>query len=167
MALFHYFRDPLGDAMNTEKLNSWLGVLANFGVIVGIVFLAFEIRQSTEVAISSAELDVSNMQTEFHLRLAENPDLAHLFAVGLENPEKLTDVEVEQFTYMVAGSFLFMEGAYKQYRRGFLPEDGWTPYERLIQFYMDKPLSRSWWFHRTTVFSPDFETVVSDIAGPE
>ena len=153
--------------MNTEKLNAWLGLLANIGVIVGIFFLAFEIRQSTEVAISSAELDISNLQTEFHIRLAENPDLARLFAVGLQYPEQLTDVEIEQFMYLVAGVFLFVEGAYKQYRRGFLPEDGWTPYEDLIQFYMDRPLSRRWWFHRSTVFSPDFEMVVSDIAGPE
>jgi hypothetical protein len=153
--------------MNTEKLNSWLGLLANIGVIAGIVILSFEIRQSTEVAISSAELDVSNMQTEFHLRLAENADLARLFNVGLRNPEQLTDVEIAQFEFMVAGSFLFMEGAYKQYQRGFLPEDGWTPYEGLIHFYMDRPLSRSWWFTRSTVFSPEFEMTVSDIAGPE
>ncbi len=153
--------------MNAEKLNSWLGVLANIGVLVGIVFLAFEIRQSTEVAISSAELDVSNMQTELHFRLAENPDLARLFAVGRQNPEQLTDVEIEQFKFLVAGMFLFMEGAYKQYRRGFLPEDGWAPYEGLIQFYMDQPLSRRWWFNRSTVFSPDFEMAVAEIAGPE
>jgi hypothetical protein len=26
--------------MNTEKLNSWLGVIANIGVLAGVIFLA-------------------------------------------------------------------------------------------------------------------------------
>ena len=66
-----------------EKLNQWLTLLANVGVLVGIVFLAIEIRQNTnnlemnrQIAlteayanrtrtISSAELgDRSNVQTE-------------------------------------------------------------------------------------------------------
>jgi len=153
--------------MNTEKLNSWLGVLANIGVIAGIVFLAFEIRQNTEVAVSSAELEVSNLQTEFHMRLAENPDLARLYRVGQLNPQELTDVEKIQFEYMVASVFLFMEGAYKQYRRGFLPQDGWTPYEDLIESFLERELIREWWFSRRTVFSPDFEKVVTEIAGAE
>ena len=68
--------------MEMEKLNQWLTLLANVGVLVGIVFLAIEIRQNTnnlemnrQIAlteayanrtrtISSAELgDRSNFQT--------------------------------------------------------------------------------------------------------
>ena len=153
--------------MNTEKLNSWLGVLANIGVIAGIVFLAMEIRQNTEVAVSSAELEVSNLQTEFHLRVAENPSLARLYAIGLQDSQDLTDTEKVQFEYLVAGVFLFMEGAYKQYQRGFLPATGWMPYEDLIDFFLARPLVRNWWFNRSTVFSPEFEEVVSFIAGPQ
>ena len=32
-----------------DRLNQWLTLLANIGVIVGIVFLAFEIQQNTEM----------------------------------------------------------------------------------------------------------------------
>lgn len=34
--------------MNNEKLNQWLTTLANFGVIVGNVFLVVEIRQTSD-----------------------------------------------------------------------------------------------------------------------
>ena len=33
--------------MNLDKANQWLTLLANIGVVIGIVFLAFEIRTNT------------------------------------------------------------------------------------------------------------------------
>jgi hypothetical protein len=155
------------DSVNTEKLNSWLGIAANVGVIIGIVFLAFEIRQNTEVAVSSAELDVSNRQVEFFLRLAENPRLSRVYHVGLQNPLELSEDEKIQFVNIINSVFMFIEGIHKQYGRGFIPEEGWKPYQDLIASLLINPLVREWWFNRNTVFSREFEKVVSEIAGTE
>ena len=35
--------------MFIEKVNSWIAIIANIGVIASIVFLAFEIQQNTKV----------------------------------------------------------------------------------------------------------------------
>ena len=40
-----------------EKANQWLGLLANLGVIAGIVFLAYEIQVNTD-AVRSANLSL-------------------------------------------------------------------------------------------------------------
>jgi len=32
--------------MNSGKLNDWLGLLANVGVVVGIIFLVLELQQN-------------------------------------------------------------------------------------------------------------------------
>ncbi len=32
--------------MNASKLNDWLGIAANIGVIVGLVFVGYELRQT-------------------------------------------------------------------------------------------------------------------------
>lgn len=72
--------------MEAEKLNKWLGLIANLGVIVGIVILVLEIRQSNRIAIASNEIElrqgwagineviVSNMQVAELLAKARNPD---------------------------------------------------------------------------------------------
>ena len=39
--------------MDTDKLNKWLSLSANVGVLVGIVFLAVEIRQNSKAQIRS------------------------------------------------------------------------------------------------------------------
>ena len=35
--------------MDSERLNRWLTLVANFGVLVGLILLVFEIRQNTDV----------------------------------------------------------------------------------------------------------------------
>lgn len=121
--------------MKKIDLGQTVTILANIGVIAGIVFLAVELRQNTAVTIGSAELEVTNLQTEWHLRLAENAELARLYYMGQIDPSALTDNERIQYRYIVAGLFLFIEGIYKQYRRGFFPADGWMPYEDLLAVY--------------------------------
>ena len=39
--------------MNSKKLSEWLGITANLGVILGIVFLALEINQSTKATAAA------------------------------------------------------------------------------------------------------------------
>ena len=48
-----------------EKLNTWLTLLANFGVLIGIIFLALEIQQNNNLLerdIALSQQDVSNGQ---------------------------------------------------------------------------------------------------------
>ncbi len=46
--------------MDSEKLNRWLTLGANFGVLVGIIFLAIEIRQNTESQEEARRLAAAN-----------------------------------------------------------------------------------------------------------
>ena len=151
--------------MKTEKLNSWLTLLANIGVVIGLVLLIIEIRQNTEVARSTAELEVSNLQTEFFMRLAGNPDLSRIVLIGNQDSDALNAIEKTQYVNHYVAVFMTMEGTYKQYQRGFIPEDGWTPYEGLIQSIMANPLVEDWWINGSTVFSPKFEAIVSEVSG--
>lgn len=58
--------------MKIASLNSWLTLFANFGVIMGIVFLAIEIRQNTmalnrEIELSSLEYSLGRFVESDHL----------------------------------------------------------------------------------------------------
>ena len=45
--------------MKIENLNQWLALGANFGVLIGIIFLSMEINQSNRIAIGTAEYETS------------------------------------------------------------------------------------------------------------
>ncbi len=153
--------------MKTSVLTEWLSLAANLGVIAGIVFLGIEIQQNTAVTRSAASQEISNASVEFFMRVAENSDLARVVMVATEDPSKLSEVEITQYEYLTGAVFMIMEGAYKQYRLGFLPKAGWEPYEELIKGFLSNPISRTWWVNSKTVFSPGFEATVIAVSGLE
>lgn len=82
--------------MNLEKLNQWLTLLANLGVIVGLVFLIAELNQANRIAVYTAE---SNRSTQFigmNTSRIENPEIiAKLMQPGAE----FSDTEWVQALY--------------------------------------------------------------------
>ena len=84
--------------MNTEKLNDWLGIAANLGVILGLFFLVIEINQSTKATAAAASDSVTNGYLEISLPIMADKQFARVFALGLFKPESLTDEEAVQFS---------------------------------------------------------------------
>ncbi len=83
--------------MTTERVNTWLSLGANFGVIVGLLFLAFEINQSTKITAAAASDSVVDGYNVLNMAVISDPQVARIFIVGLYEPDKLTDVEAVQF----------------------------------------------------------------------
>lgn len=83
--------------LNSEKLNSWFGVVTNVGVLVGLVFLAIEIRHASDMGQAQmADAGVAGHNT-LNLAIMSDPQVARMFIVGLHEPENLSDTEAVQF----------------------------------------------------------------------
>lgn len=111
--------------MNVEKVGGWLNLTANIAVLVGIVFLALEVRHagnSTEMQMQDSLADGFN---ELAVQLASDPVLARLYVIGLSNPERLTDVEAIQFG-MIFRAYLNQQfRVFQLYKLGVMSEDDW------------------------------------------
>ncbi len=83
--------------MTTERVNTWLSLGANIGVIVSLLFLAFEINQSTKSTAAAASDSVVDGFNTLNMSVISDPQVARIFIVGLYKPDKLTDVEAVQF----------------------------------------------------------------------
>ena len=82
--------------MALEKLNEWLGLLANLGVFAGLVFLAVEIQQSNRIAVGTAESGWTLQASEVNRSVVENEVTAKLAGkLSTPNP-KLTVAEEAQ-----------------------------------------------------------------------
>lgn len=82
--------------MNLDKLNQWLSLLANVGVLVGLIFLIVELNQSNRIAVYSAESTRRTQFLEMNTARIENPAIiAKLMNPGAE----FTDVEWVQALY--------------------------------------------------------------------
>jgi hypothetical protein len=83
--------------MNSKKLSEWLGITANLGVILGIAILAFEINQSTKATAAAVSDSVMTGYLELSIPIIADPQVARVMALGLYQPESLSDEEAVQF----------------------------------------------------------------------
>lgn len=61
--------------MNLEKLNQWLTLAANLGVLIGLVFLIVELNQSNRIAVYSAESTRRSQYLGMNTSRIENPEI--------------------------------------------------------------------------------------------
>lgn len=82
--------------MNLDKLNDWLSLLANLGVLVGLVFLILEVNQANRIAVYSAESTRSSQFLDMNATRIENPEI---IAKLMRPDPEFTDVEWVQALY--------------------------------------------------------------------
>jgi len=116
--------------MNTDKLNNWISIAANLGVLIGIIFLILEIRLNTETMQADAYDARTNAILDTHLMVTESENLQAALAKinwdsGFCNPSKeLIDNLSEQERIVVkaflTASWRRFDSQYSQYNRGTL-----------------------------------------------
>ncbi len=89
--------------MNSEKINQRLTLAANVGVLIGVIFLALEIRHSSDMAQAQMADSAVAGHNELNFALISDPQVARVFVVGLYEPSKPADVEAVQFAAWMLG----------------------------------------------------------------
>ena len=109
--------------MNVEKLQGWLAILANIGVIAGLLLLVAEIDQANEQA-SSATYQNRIDQIDLSLQaLAANEYLPEIYVKLEQNGiSELTPGDLFRLRAWETARSLRIIGQLNQYERGFLDE---------------------------------------------
>jgi hypothetical protein len=87
--------------MKDDRLNRWLSLAANVGVLVGIVFLALEINQNSDHLALQLEFSQPTQKIFDNNRTLMNPAVAAAFAKAVRTPSDLTFEEG-----LIAGSLI-------------------------------------------------------------
>ena len=107
--------------MDTKRLNFWFTLAANLGVIAGIVFLAFEIRQSNQIALVANETDIRKSYADHLEAVFTNRESADLLARAAQPDADFDDTEREMLSAYVF-TFLNIWAAVEiGYDNGMLP----------------------------------------------
>ncbi len=68
--------------MKLDKLNGWLMLAANLGVLAGIIFLSMEIRQNTLAMRATAIQTAAALSREQMYILMQDPEVSRIDEVG-------------------------------------------------------------------------------------
>ena len=97
--------------MKLGTLNRWLSLLANVGVLIGILFLSYELSQTNRIAQRDSRLGNMDTTIDFNQMILENPQLTELNIKLQSESQTLSSIEEEQ-ARMVAGIHLARWGRY-------------------------------------------------------
>ena len=125
--------------MNTDTVNRWLTLGANIGVVIGIIFLAFELQQNNELLQSQAQetqaLSIqaaTTLDQDFLLLIGSDSALAETWSTYLRAPDTLPEDQWLQASYLMAALLRRLESVYLQKRIGSLSEEGWASRQALF-----------------------------------
>ena len=86
--------------MDSDRLNRWMTLGANIGVLAGIIFLAFELQQNTVATQLEAASNFQDSFSEIELFIAGSPEFAELLRKGREG-EEIPDIDAAPHDYEV------------------------------------------------------------------
>ena len=79
--------------MNMDKLNQWLMLGANLGVILGIIFLALEVQQNNNLIATQNRFNAQQQFNEYTSVIVTTPDLSALMVAMDAGDTPLTQKE--------------------------------------------------------------------------
>ena len=125
--------------MNVDIINKWLTLVANIGVLIGILFLAYEIQLSRNATLAEVYQDRAESRASLDVQVALNSPVFHemLFefdsAVREFGPEAAVIKLGEERAYLVRryhqALLINFDNVVFQYQNGFISE---PYYEQLL-----------------------------------
>lgn len=99
-----------------------ISVLANIGVIAGILFLAFEIRQNTVISRGAAVQSIAEQVNDWQIEMASNENWIRIqtFLNGGGTYSELSAEDQVRYLYVVTPTIRIMENRYRQVRLGII-----------------------------------------------
>ncbi len=140
--------------MKKIELGQTIGIIANLGVIAGIVFLAVELRQNNDLLAAQSRAERLTVRTDWINALYRDDQLADLIVRAQRN-EELT--EAEEFRIENLGERLFtaFEYVYGEVQRGMIDENAALA-ESWRRELQDLPRTLETWEQAKSALNSDF-----------
>lgn len=115
--------------MDSDRLNRWMTLGANLGVLVGVFLLLIELRQNTESAELQAAQSYVALSHELDFRIVDDPSLIALFYTP---PDERTFEDLRRLDRWYFGSLRTWENGFYLHSRGVLDDDLWSGQEAFM-----------------------------------
>ena len=124
-----------------DRVNQWLTLCANVGVLIGIGFLAYEIRQNTDAThAQTREAVLTGRQVELQA-VSEDPNLIKSI---IKQGSLTTDEQIKLFTWL-ASALSAREFSWLQWESGVIDETQWQSEFVILRGFLQAPRVRLWW----------------------
>jgi hypothetical protein len=146
--------------MNWDAVGSLAEVLGAVGVIASLLYLSQQIRQNTQATRQAMSHSIAGAVRDWNRPMLEDPELAHAFQVGLEDPAQLDEVARGRFMHLCFSFFRMFEDIHYQFRRGALDPEVWEAYAHHYGMYAKAPGMQAYWTLRCSSYQAAFRDFI-------
>ena len=149
--------------MRTEQLNNWLSLGANLAVLAGIIFLAIEISQNTDMM----RTQINQSRAELAMNEAEslyNSDYIPALVTKIRQGDAISAEELERYRHLFRGFNRNWDNQLRQYREGFLDDNIPRSVRRaVIREFSNIDVPRELWKQTKQSYSDEYIAFVDEI----
>lgn len=155
--------------LDADKVNKWLTLGANFGVLAGLILVTFELHQSTVTTRAEMISDFQDRWVAMDMSW-QDAEFAAAWAKAIENPEELTTAEMIQLSGQLWAFIDHLNSIRRMWELGVFDE----PLPSLevviannVKIFFGNAFAQSWWaeYERqstgvlTELMAPEIEKV--------
>ncbi len=130
----------------TIRTSNWGEMAGIVALVISLIFVGAELRQSTRTAEAQALLDLNTEFNEMERMRIESPGLQEIISKSIESPEEISQLERMRLHSLFYITFNTNENAYMFYERGIITEEFYEAYSSgVCHFFLKYPLSYTMW----------------------
>ena len=142
--------------MSRSAIRETLGFV---GVIASLIFVGLEIQQNTLASRAAAIQESTSVAREQTQMFAINPEVNRINMIGAADPSQLNAEERARYSWIVVSFLWGMQGLYRQWELGVLPDQEWQAWNTVICLNIGRPGMREVW-QSVNFYTPDFVEIV-------
>lgn len=150
-------------AAKLDRLNKWLTLGANVGVVLGLVLVFVEVRQNAELTRTQMEQQMNDMLANIELSIAE-PEMAAVWVKSVREPEALVDSEIRMLDAHLTSILLEWDYLIQMEAAGLVTRDRVRRHvANTAPAYFGSRFAKNWW---QTQLSGWQGTIMEEVANP-
>jgi hypothetical protein len=147
--------------LHDSKISDWLQIVASVGVLAGLVFVAFQIRESNRIATSEGATSISDQFTLLWISEYET-DIHDLFVKSIENPSDLSTAEIRKLSSWYWSNYSIYQRWLNNYELGTARYTGLDELAASVNSYFGHKFGRAWFAQNRKYMDPRIAEVIAN-----
>jgi hypothetical protein len=147
--------------LDADRVNRWLTLAANIGVLLGIGLLVVELRQNQDVMRAQTRNDITQGELTLLLSTAESQELADI-VVRANNGESLTPAEQLRVGLRSESTFRLWQNVHFQGRNGTYDEEEFRKHlDTMEQVLQGSRAFVDYWCRNSQIYPVQFQDEIN------
>ena len=144
----------------TEQLGNLGDFFGGIGVLISIIYLAYQVRQNTRFAMAESVREVLSRSADFLEYLASNAELTEIFVRGTRDPDSLSFEQQARLGFVMSAAFRQLEAVFRYHESSILSDNDWEGISLAIKRVSQSPFVMRWWPTQSFAYSRDFQALI-------